>query len=382
VRPSPPTEVRGIARLFDPFVLRGLGLANRIVVSPMCQYSAIDGRAADWHLVHWGQLLMSGAGMLTIEATAVSAEGRITPGCLGLYDDACEEALRQTLARARALSPPMPVAMQLAHAGRKGSSQRPWDGGKLLLPQEGGWLPVAPSAVPHGAGEPPPAELCTDDLARIREAFVDSARRAERAGIDAIEIHMAHGYLLHEFLSPLSNRRSDRYGGSFEARARFPLEVFDAVRAAWPESRPLGVRLSCTDWVDGGWTLAESVELSRLLVARGCDYIDASSGGVSPLQRIALGPGYQVGFAREIRRATGAVTMAVGLITGADQAQAIVAAGDADLIAMGRAFLWDPRWPWHAAAALGATVLPPPQYTRSAPRIAAAVFRGPQAGQR
>jgi len=382
VQPSPPTEVPGIARLFDPFVLRGLRLANRIVVSPMCQYSAIDGRAADWHLVHWGQLLMSGAGMLTIEATAVSAEGRITPGCLGLYDDACEEALRQTLARARALSPPMPVAMQLAHAGRKGSSRRPWDGGSLLLPEEGGWQPVAPSAAPHGAGEPPPAELGPDDLARIREAFVDSARRAERAGIDAIEIHMAHGYLLHEFLSPLSNRRSDRYGGSFEARARFPLEVFDAVRAAWPESRPLGVRLSCTDWVDGGWTLAESVELSRLLVARGCDFIDASSGGVSPLQKIALGPGYQVGFAREIRRATGAVTMAVGLITGADQAEGIVAAGDADLIAMGRAFLWDPRWPWHAAAALGATVLPPPQYTRSAPRIAAAVFRGPKAGQR
>ncbi|MGE5668171.1 MAG: oxidoreductase, partial [Betaproteobacteria bacterium] len=260
-----------MARLFDPFVLRGLRLANRIVVSPMCQYSAVDGRATDWHLVHWGQLLMSGAGMLTIEATAVSAEGRITPGCLGLYDDACEEALLRVLARARALSPPMPVAMQLAHSGRKGSSRRPWDGGSLLLPEEGGWRPVAPSAVPHGAGEPAPAELQPGDLARIRESFVESARRAERAGIDALELHMAHGYLLHEFLSPLANRRSDRYGGSFEARARFPLEVFDAVRAAWPDSRPLGVRLSCSDWVEGGWTLDESVELSRLLVARGCD---------------------------------------------------------------------------------------------------------------
>jgi 2,4-dienoyl-CoA reductase-like NADH-dependent reductase (Old Yellow Enzyme family) len=348
----------------------------------MCQYSADDGRATDWHLVHWGQLLMSGAGLLTIEATAVCAEGRITPGCLGLYDDACEDALAHTLVRARALAPPMPVAMQLAHAGRKGSSQRPWEGGKLLPPQEGGWLPVAPSALPHAAGEPPPAALDPEGLARIRDAFVDSAQRAGRAGIDAIEIHMAHGYLLHEFLSPLANHRSDRYGGSFEARVRFPLEVFDAVRAVWPESRPLGVRLSCTDWVDGGWTLAESVELSRLLVARGCDFIDASSGGVSPLQKIPLGPGYQVGFAREIRRATGAVTMAVGLITGAEQAEAIVAAGDADLIAMGRAFLWDPRWPWHAAAALGTTVLPPPQYTRSAPRDAAAVFLGPKAGQR
>ncbi len=348
----------------------------------MCQYSAIDGRATDWHLVHWGQLLISGAGLLTIEATAVSPEGRITPGCLGLYDDPCEEALAQTLARARALAPRMPVAMQLAHAGRKGSSQRPWEGGKLLPPELGGWLPVAPSALPHAAGEPPPAALHPDELARIRDAFVGSARRAERAGIDAIEVHMAHGYLLHEFLSPLANHRSDRYGGSFEARLRFPLEVFDAVRAAWPESRPLGVRLSCTDWVDGGWTLAESVELAGLLVARGCDYIDASSGGVSPLQKIPLAPGYQAGFAREIRRATGAVTMAVGLITGAEQAEAILAAGDADLIAMGRAFLWDPRWPWHAAAALGATVLPPPQYTRSAPRDAAALFRGPKAGQR
>ena len=348
----------------------------------MCQYSAVEGRATDWHLVHWAQLLMSGAGLLTIEATAVSAEGRITPGCLGLYDDACEQALADVLARARALSPPMPVAMQLAHAGRKGSSQRPWEGGKLLPPEKGGWVPVAPSALPHGADEAPPAALSTDDLARIRRAFADSARRAGRAGIDAIEIHMAHGYLLHEFLSPVANHRSDRYGGSFGARVRFPLEVFDAVRAVWPESRPLGVRLSCTDWVEGGWTLAESVELSRLLVARGCDFIDASSGGVSPLQKIPLAPGYQVGFAREIRRATGAPTVAVGLITGAEQAQAIVAAGDADLIAMGRAFLWDPRWPWHAAASLGASVLPPPQYTRSAPREAAAVFRGPKAGQR
>jgi 2,4-dienoyl-CoA reductase-like NADH-dependent reductase (Old Yellow Enzyme family) len=368
--------------LFDPIRLRELALANRVVVSPMCQYSAVEGCATDWHLVHWGQLLMSGAGMLTLEATAVSAEGRITPGCLGLYDDANERALVRMLARARAQCPPMPVAMQLAHAGRKGSSHVPWEGGHLMPVGEGGWRPVAPSALPHGEHEPPPVPLAADALARIREAFAGSARRALRAGIDALEIHMAHGYLLHEFLSPLANRRTDEYGGGFEQRIRFPLDVFDAVRAAWPDERPLGVRLSSVDWVDGGWTLGESVELARRLVARGCDWIDASSGGVSPAQKIPLGPGYQVSFAREIRRATGAVTMAVGLITTPEQAQAIVASGDADMIAMARAFLWNPRWAWHAAAALGASVTPPPQYSRAAPRDSAQAFRTAKVGQR
>ena len=368
--------------LFDPIPLRGLVLGNRIVVSPMCQYSAADGCATDWHLVHWGQLLMSGAGLFTIEATAVTAEGRITPGCLGLYDDACEEALTRLLARARAQSPPIPVAMQLAHAGRKASSHVPWEGGHLIPIAEGGWTPVAPSAIAHAEHESPPVALDTDELAGIRDEFVASARRAGRAGIDALELHMAHGYLLHEFLSPVSNRRTDGYGGGFEQRIRFPLEVFDAVRAVWPDERPLGVRLSCTDWVDGGWTLEESVALAGRLVARGCDWIDASSGGVSPAQRIPLEPGYQVSFAREIRRATGACTLAVGLITAPDQAQSIIAAGDADMIAMARAFLWNPRWAWHAAAHLGATIAPPPQYSRAAPRDAAGVFRGAKIGQR
>jgi 2,4-dienoyl-CoA reductase-like NADH-dependent reductase (Old Yellow Enzyme family) len=368
--------------LFDPARLRGLTLANRVVVSPMCQYSAVDGCATDWHLVHWGQMLMSGAGMFTIEATAVSAEGRITPGCLGLYDDACEEALTRTLARARRQCPPIPVAMQLAHAGRKGSSRVPWEGGSLIDVRDGGWTPVAPSPLAHAAGEAAPAELDHAGLARIRDAFAASARRAARAGIESLELHVAHGYLLHEFLSPLANHRTDRYGGDFEARIRFPLEVFDAVRAAWPDARPLGVRLSCTDWVDGGWTLDESIELARRLAARGCDFLDASSGGVSPAQKIPLAPGYQVRFAREVKRASGMTTMAVGLITSPEQAQAIVAAGDADLVAMARAFLWDPRWVWHAAAALGASVTPPPQYLRSVPREAAAAFRGPKIGQR
>jgi len=348
----------------------------------MCQYSAVDGCATDWHLVHWGQLLMSGAGLFTIEATAVTADGRITPACLGLYDDACESALTRTLDRARRQSPPIAVALQLAHAGRKGSSSVPWEGGQLIPLRDGGWTPVAPSAIPHAAHEPPPAALDAHGLATVRDAFADSARRARRAGIDALELHMAHGYLLHEFLSPISNARTDAYGGSFDRRIAFPLEVFDAVRTAWPAGYPLGVRLSCTDWVDGGWTLDESIELARRLVARGCDWIDASSGGVSPAQKIPIGPGYQVPFARAIRQQSGARTMAVGLVSTPDQAQAIIASGDADLVAMARAFLWDPRWVWHAAATLGAAVVPPPQYLRSAPREAGGVFGVAKAGQR
>ena len=348
----------------------------------MCQYSAVDGCATDWHFVHWGQLLMSGAGLFTIEATAVTGDGRITPGCLGLYDDACEAALKRTLDRARRQCPPIAVGMQLAHAGRKGSSRVPWEGGQLIPLDAGGWMPVAPSALPHAPHEEPPAALDARGLAAIRDAFVASARRAERAGIDALELHMAHGYLLHEFLSPIANARTDAYGGSFDRRIAFPLEVFDAVRGAWPVARPLGVRLSCTDWVDGGLTLDESIEFARRLVARGCDWIDASSGGVSPAQKIPLGPGYQVPLSRAIRHATGARTMAVGLITTPAQAQEIVASGDADLVAMARGFLWDPRWVWHAAAVLGAPVVPPPQYLRSAPRDAASVFTGAKIGQR
>jgi 2,4-dienoyl-CoA reductase-like NADH-dependent reductase (Old Yellow Enzyme family) len=370
------------ARLFDPIALRELALANRIVVSPMCQYSAVDGRATDWHLVHWAQMMMSGASMFTIEATAVTAEGRISPGDLGLYDDACEDAIANALARARAQCPPIAVAIQLAHAGRKASSNAPWDGGALIPLDAGGWTPVAPSAIAHAEGEVAPAALGAAGLGRIRDAFAESAKRAARIGLDAIELHMAHGYLLHEFLSPLSNRRTDDYGGPFEARVRFPLEVFDAVRAAWPASKPLGVRLSCTDWVDGGWDIEQSIELSRRLVARGVDWIDASSGGVSPAQKIPVGPGYQVRFAGAIRRATGARTVAVGLITDAEQAATILAAGDADMVAMARAFLWDPRWAWHAAAVLGASVTPPRQYSRAAPRHATAVFAGAKIGQR
>jgi len=368
--------------LFDPIRLRGLALANRIVVSPMCQYSARDGCATDWHLVHWAQMMMSGASMFTVEATAVTPEGRISPADLGLYDDACEEAIGRTLSHARKVCPPIAVAMQLAHAGRKASTRPPWEDGTPILPDEGGWTPIAPSAISHAAGHPPPIALDEAGLAHVRDAFANSAKRAARASVDALELHMAHGYLMHEFLSPIANRRTDRYGGDFESRIRFPLEVFDAVRDAWPGDRPLGVRLSCTDWVDGGWTIEESIEFARRLVTHGVDWVDASSGGVSPHQKIPLGSGYQVGFAGAIRRASGATMIAVGLITQAAQAATILAAGDADMIAMARAFLWDPRWAWHAAAELGASMVIPPQYLRSVPRHASEAFRGAKIAER
>ncbi|MEP7061046.1 MAG: NADH:flavin oxidoreductase/NADH oxidase [Betaproteobacteria bacterium] len=370
------------ATLFTPFKLRALTLANRIVVSPMCQYSAIDGCATDWHTVHWGQLLQSNAGLFTIEATAVSAIGRITHGCLGLYDEACEAALDEHLAIARASAPAVPVAIQLAHAGRKGSSQVPWEGGQLIPLDNGGWAPVAPSAIAQLDHEAAPAALTLAGIVEIKHQFVDSARRAARLGIDAMELHFAHGYLLNQFLSPLSNQRDDPYGGSLDNRMRFPLEVFAAVRDAWPQERPLGVRISATDWVEGGWTLDDSLLLAQRLEALGCDWIDTSSGGISPRQKIPLGPGYQVPLARAIRAASSVPTIAVGLITDAAQAESIVAAGDADLVAMARAMLWDPRWPWHAAAALGAQVHTPKQYWRSAPRDAPNVIAHAKVGAR
>ena len=353
--------------LFDPFALRGLALANRIVVSPMCQYSADEGRAGDWHLAHWAQMLQSGAALFVVEATAVARDGRITLGCLGLYDDACERAFTDIVTRARRLAPSVPVAVQLAHAGRKASSAAPWDGGAPLSGPRA-WPTLAPSAVAFDAGHPVPRALDASGLAGIREAFADAARRAHRAGVDAIEVHMAHGYLLHEFLSPLSNVRDDAYGGTRERRMRFPLEVFDAVREAFPADRPVGVRVSATDWVDGGWALDDTIALARELAARGCDFIDVSSAGISPKQRIESKPGLHVPFARAIRDATRVPTIVVGLVTEPAHADAIVANGDADLVALARGMLWNPRWPWHAAKALGAGVAVPPQYLRAVPR--------------
>jgi 2,4-dienoyl-CoA reductase-like NADH-dependent reductase (Old Yellow Enzyme family) len=367
--------------LFTPFDLGSLKLENRIVVSPMCQYSAVDGSATDWHLIHLGPLALSGAGLLIIEATAVEAAGRITPGCLGLYSDENEAALARVLDAVRTHSD-MPIGIQLAHAGRKGSSQPPWAGGQLIPVAEGGWRPFAPSPVPIHAGEPAPEALDEAGIERIREAFVASTRRAAALGLDAVELHCAHGYLLHEFLSPISNRRDDRYGGLLENRMRLPLEIFDAMRAVWPAERPLGVRISATDWIEGGWDLERSIAFVEELKKRGCDWIDASSGGISPEQKITLGPGYQVPFARAIRAETGIATLAVGLITEPLQAEKIVAGGDADLVGLGRGLLWNPRWPWHAAAALGGQVRTAKQYWRAPERTAKGVFKDVEFGMR
>lgn len=362
--------------LFSPMTLPsprgGLTLHNRLVVAPMCQYSARHGCATDWHLMHWGNLLNSGAAMFTIEATAVLPEGRITPNCLGLWDDHTEAALADHLQRARALAPSTAVCIQLAHAGRKASSAVPWQGGQLLTPAQGGWETFGPSALPHLPTETAPTAISVAGLIEIRDAFVAAARRAGRLGVEAVELHGAHGYLLHQFLSPLANQRDDAYGGSFENRIRFPLEVFAAVRQVFDGA--LGLRLSATDWVEGGWDLPQSIELAQRLQSAGCNFIHVSSGGVSPQQKIALGAGYQVPFAQAIRAATGMVTTSVGLITEAQQAESILQAGDADLIALARAFLYQPRWGWQAAAALGGTVQSSPQYWRCLPREAQAVF--------
>jgi 2,4-dienoyl-CoA reductase-like NADH-dependent reductase (Old Yellow Enzyme family) len=359
--------------LFSPIQLRDLKLANRIMVAPMCQYSAINGEANDWHFTHVNTLALSGAAMFCFEATHVEAIGRITPGCLGLWNDATEAALKPIIASVRKHSKTA-LAMQIAHAGRKGSSHVPWDGGQLIPIAEGGWQPVAPSAVPQKEGEAAPAALDAAGLARIRDAFVATTKRADRLGIDAIEVHGAHGYLLHEFLSPISNKRTDQYGGSLENRMRYPLEVFDAVRAAFPDYKPIGVKVSATDWVEGGWDLAQTVEFARELKKRGVDWIDASSGGASPLQKIPLSPGYQVPFAKEIKQETGLTTIAIGLITEAKQAEEIIASGSADIVALARGMLYDPRWGWHAAAQLGGQVEAPPQYWRSQPSTQKELF--------
>ncbi|MDZ4252534.1 MAG: NADH:flavin oxidoreductase/NADH oxidase [Sulfuritalea sp.] len=370
-----------MSQLFSPYSIGHLQLRNRIVVAPMCQYSAEDGEAIDWHLIHIGQLLLSGAGLLILEATAVEADGRITPGDLGLWSDATEAALKRTLTAARQYST-MPVAIQLAHAGRKGSSRAPWEGGQLIAPQDGGWIPSAPSAIPHAPGESAPQALDASGLRRILQAFAAAAVRAQRIGIDAIELHAAHGYLLHEFLSPLSNARTDEYGGSLENRMRFPLAVFDAVRDAVPPQMPVGIRLSATDWVDGGWDIGQSLAFAQALRQRGCSFIHVSSGGVSPQQKIPVGPGYQVSLAEQIRAACGLPTIAVGLITDPEQAEAVIAEGKADMVALARGMLFDPRWPWHAAAKLGAQVEAPKQYWRSQPQGLNKLFGETHIGQR
>lgn len=350
-------------RLFEPLALRGLTLRNRIAMSPMCQYSAVDGHMTDWHHVHLASRAVGGAGLIIVEATGVLPEGRISPGDTGIWGD---EHL-PGLARAAALvkSHGAAAGIQLAHAGRKASAALPWLGGRQLTAEQGGWETVAPSPLPFRDGDRTPHALDPAGIRRVVEAFADATRRALAAGYDLVEVHAAHGYLLHSFLSPLSNQRSDAYGGSFENRTRLLLEVVDAVRAAWPDDRPLLVRISASDWVDGGWDLDQSVELARLLRARGVDLVDCSSGGLVPHARIADGPGYQVPFAARIRREAGIATGAVGRITRPAQAEQVIADGDADLVLLARELLRDPYWPMRAARELGHPVPWPPQYLRA-----------------
>ena len=357
-----------MSALFTPLRVGELELTNRIIIAPMCQYSAVDGCMTDWHLIHLGHLALSGAALLTIEATAVLPEGRITYADVGLWNDATEAAMARTLESVRRWSD-MPIALQLAHAGRKASTEVPWKGGAQIPPEDAkGWQTVAPSSIPYMEREYPPIALDRDGLTRVRDGFVAAAQRAARLGIDAVQLHGAHGYLLHQFLSPLSNRRDDAYGGSLENRMRLPLEIFDAVRAAFPADRAVTIRVSGTDWVEGGWDIAQTVAFAQALEARGCAAIHVSSGGLDPAQRIPIGPSYQVPLARTVKAATHMPVIAVGLITAFDQAAAIIGTGDADLIALARTILYNPRWPWHAAAHFGARVKAPDQYLRSPPR--------------
>lgn len=354
--------------LFSPVRLAGTELANRIVVSPMCQYSANDGCATDWHMMHLGMLANSGAALVVVEATAVERIGRITHGCVGLYSDDNEMALARVVRQCRRLGTAK-FGIQLAHAARKASAAVPWDGGKALALEADPWPTLAPSAIPFGDGWPAPRAATPADFARIRDAFVASAKRALRIGFDTIELHMAHGYLFHSLMSPLSNRRTDDYGGSFENRMRFPLEVARAVRAVVPKDVPLGARVTGSDWREGGLTPDDAVRIAKALKGAGLDFLCVSSGGLYADIRNPNEPGYNVAIAERVTREAAIPTRVVGLILEPQQAEAIVASGKADMVALGRALLDDPHWGWHAAKALKAEVARPPQYLRAGPQL-------------
>lgn len=355
------------SRLFTPMMIGNRELSNRITVAPMCQYSAVDGSMTDWHLMHLGSLAISGASMLVIEATGVTPAGRITPYCTGLYSDANEAAMKRVTDYVRSVSPIF-LGVQVGHAGRKASTHRPWQGHGFLKPEEGAWQTLAPSAVPLAAGWPAPQAMSRTDMQQLTQAFVQAAQRAARIGLDFIEIHSTHGYLLSEFLSPLSNKRTDEYGGSLENRMRFPLEVFRAVRDAFPAERPVGAKISGTDFADGGWTPDDAVAYARGLKSEGCAYVTVSGGGVVLDAKIPVGPGYQLPFAERVKKETGIITGAVGMITDPQQAEAIIANGQADFISLARAMLFNPRWPQHAAVTLESEAKYPPQYQRAAPQ--------------
>lgn len=354
--------------LFTPLTIGELTLPNRIVVAPMCQYMATNGVPGDWHLVHLGQFAQSGPGLIIVEATGVEAEGRITPDCTGIYSDGCETAFARIIEFCRAVGESK-IGIQLGHAGRKASTRKPWDGAGQISLADGGWTASAPSATPYLEGWEPPAALDKGGLARIKAVFVDGAHRAARAGFDLVEVHAAHGYLLHQFLSPISNRREDAYGGSLENRMRFPLEIFEAVRDAFPAGKPVILRLSATDWIEGGWDLEQSIEFAQALKQVGCDMIHVSSGGLDQRQSIVAGPGYQLRFAEEIRRQAGIAVLAVGQITEPVQAETILLSGQADAVALARGMLWDPRWVWHAAKELDAEIQLPAPYARCNPAM-------------
>lgn len=354
--------------LFSPIAIGDVRFDNRVVIAPMCQYSAEDGSATDWHMMHLGQLALSGAGLLVLEATGVEPEGRITHGCLGLWNDANEAALARVLQACRKYGNTR-IGIQLAHAGRKASAQPPSEGGQSLGPDQQPWQTVAPSAIPFGPGWHTPKAFDAADFARVKAAFVQATERSARLGFDLVELHAAHGYLMHSFVSPISNKRTDQYGGSLENRMRFPLEVFAAMRAAWPKGKPIGARITGQDWLDGGLTVDDAIAFAKELKARGADFVDVSSGSINPDVKITLAPGYQVPFAAAVKQATGLNTWAVGLITEPKQADRIVASGQADMVALARAMLDDPRWVWHAAAELGAEAAYPTQYARVRPKL-------------
>jgi 2,4-dienoyl-CoA reductase-like NADH-dependent reductase (Old Yellow Enzyme family) len=349
--------------LFSPLTIRRLTIRNRLFVSPMCQYSSNDGLPTPWHLVHLGSRAVGGAGLVMVEATAVSPEGRISPLDSGIWSDAHGDALRPVAQFIKEQG--AAAAIQIAHAGRKASTNAPWKGDGAVGVSDGGWQPIGPSAIPFSPASPTPREMSRQDMDAVADQFAQAAGRAAAAGFDIVEIHMAHGYLLHEFLSPLSNHRNDDFGGTLPNRMQFPLRVAAAVREAWPAHLPLFVRISATDWIDGGWDLAQSIELARELKKIGVDLIDCSSGGTAPGAKIPLAPGYQVPFAEAIRRQAGIATGAVGMITQARQAEQILAEGKADAVLMARQLLRDPYWPLHAAAELGADIAWPKQYGRA-----------------
>lgn len=350
--------------LFSPLQIRGITFRNRIAVSPMCEYSCKDGFANDWHMVHLGSRAVGGAALVLTEATAVEERGQISPADLGIWKDEHIEPLARIAAFVRAHS--AVPGIQLAHAGRKASTSPPWqNSGALIRPENGGWTPVAPSPIPFREGEPAPLELTRAEIAKVVDAFAKAATRALAAGLQVIEIHGAHGYLLDEFLSPLANHRTDEYGGSFDNRIRIVLEVITAIRKVWPDSLPLLLRISATDWVEGGWEIGDSVELARRVKPLGVDLIDCSSGGMVPYAKISPAPGFQVPFAERIRRETGILTGAVGMITEPDQADKIITGGQADMVLLARELLRDPYWPLRAAKSLGAAIQPPVQYLRA-----------------